>query len=284
MVSQRGFAGSVVAALVGVLMAVALAITAQGATSPVAASNTAVSAGKPLDLVYISDSSGWAVARFYARHLRQERGVTVRVHDQWTAGLPAGTILERLRTPGDTWIRLVRNAEAIVVYGNPTGLGIKTVERGDCLCLAGTGCRAPIALGPQTWRPYVATLKAIYKRIFELREGKPVVLRTANWYEPVISHAPDSPFWAHTSWEEAGIVDPCTMWHESWSAAIARAASAYRVPVADVYRAFNGPDHREDPFAKGYLQADGIHPSNAGRAVIAETLADLGYERVMPPG
>ena len=72
MVSHRGFAGSVVAALVGVLMAVALAITAQGATSAAAASNTAVSAGKPLDLVYISDSSGWAVARFNARHLRQD--------------------------------------------------------------------------------------------------------------------------------------------------------------------------------------------------------------------
>jgi hypothetical protein len=273
----------IVAALAGVLVAVAFATAVHGANEPQSTARRDMSTSRPWDLVYISDSSGWGVAPLYARHIRQDRRVTVRVHDEWQSGLPAVTILERLRTPGDTWIRLVRNAEVIVVYGNPTGLGIKTVERGDCFCLAATGCRAPIALGPQTWRAYVATLKAIYKRIFELRTGKPVILRTADWYEPVISHAPDSPFWAHTSWEEAGIVDPCTRWHESWSAAIARAADAYGVPVADVYGAFNGPGHREDPFAKGYLQDDGIHPSNPGRTVIAEALAALGYRQVKPP-
>jgi lysophospholipase L1-like esterase len=44
------------------------------------------------------------------------------------------------------------------------------------------------------------------------------------------------------------------------------------VPVADVYKAFNGPAHLEDPVDKGYMPGDNIHPSDAGRAVIAETL------------
>jgi len=273
----------VLLAVFGLLVAVALTTAAAGTNGSEASSGRAVLTGQPWDLVYISDSSGWGVARLYAQHIRQDRGVTVRVHDQWTAGLPALAILERLRTPGDIWARLVRNAEVIVVYGNAAGLGIKTVERGDCSCRATIGCKAPIALGPQTWRPYVVTLKAIYKRIFELRNGKQAILRTANWYVPMISHAPDSMFWAHRSWEEAGIVDACTRQEESHSAAIARAAAAYRAPMADVYTAFNGRDHREDPFAKGYLQADGIHPSDGGRAVIAQTLADLGYTQVKPP-
>jgi hypothetical protein len=264
-------------------LAAAFTTVGDGANESEPAAGRAAPASQPWDLVYISDSSGWGVAPRYARRIRQARGVRVRVHDEWQAGLAAVTVLRGLRTRGDRSIGLVRNAEVIVVYGNAGGLGITSVERGDCACSATTGCRAPLAVSPRTWRPYVATLKAIYKRIFELRKGKPVILRTANWYVPEISHAPDSPFWAHTSWEQAGIVDVCTRYHEEQQAAIARAAAAYRVRVADVYRAFNGPGHREDPFAKGYLQADGIHPSNAGRAVVAQRLAGLGYAKVKPP-
>lgn len=280
---MRRAAVVVVAACIVVLLGAARA-TAPSDAAP-ATTGSGSPQGQPWDLVYISDSSGWGVARFYARRIKQDRGVTVRVHDEWQGGLPAVTILERLRTPGDPWARLVRNAEAIVVYGNPAGLGIKTVDAGGCSCRPANGCRAPLAFNARSWRPYVATLKAIYKRIFELRAGKPVILRTANWYVPMVSHPPDLPlFFAHMSWEQAGIVDACTREEESHSAAIARAAAAYRVPMADVYTAFNGPDHREDPFAKGYLQADGIHPSDAGRAIIAQTLAALGYKQVRPPG
>jgi lysophospholipase L1-like esterase len=70
---------------------------------------------------------------------------------------------------------------------------------------------------------------------------------------------------------------------ETFSWAISQAAKAYHVPVADVYRAFNGKSHREDPVAKGYIKADGIHPNNRGRAVIAKTIAALGYRKVAPP-
>jgi hypothetical protein len=233
-----------------------------------------------MDLVWISESSGWSVARFYARRIRQDLGATVRAHDLWEGNLMAVDILDRLRTPGHPWIRLIREAEVIVVKGGPVGLSIKTVERGDCVV---AGCQRPLAIGPRTWRPYVAALKAIYARIFEIRKGKPVILRTANWYVPNISHAPACPGFAPVSLEDCGIVDVCTRWYESWDAAIVRAAAAYRVPVADVHSVFNGPTHREDPVAKGYIQGDGIHPSNAGREVMAKTLGDLGYKPVKPP-
>ena len=263
--TSRQLIGALVAALLGVLAAVALATTVRGATDPASASAQAARTGEPWDLVYISDSSGWGVARFYAGRIKQHLGVSVRVHDEWVGDLSARTILERLRTPGDPWIRLVRNADVIVVYGNFSGLGIKQVE--NCIF-----AKTPVARGPRYWRPYVVALKAIYKRIFELRNGRPVILRTANWYVPIVSRM-----------KQAGILDACTRWAESWSAAIVRAAATYRIPVADVYTAFNGTDHREDPSAKGYLQPDGIHPSGKGRAVIAKKLAALGYKRVTPP-
>jgi len=265
----------IVAALVGVLVAVAFATAVHGQNAPESASGRAVPTGQPWDLVYISDSSGWGVAHFYARRIRHDRGVTVRVHDEWQGDLAALTILQRLRAPWDPWVRLIRDAEVIVVY--PVGLAV--VKGGDCV----TSSDPPLAVGPQLWTKYVAGLKAIYKRIFEIRKGRPVILRTAHWYVPVISHAPSSPFFRSKSWDEAGITEICTKQWEWNSWAIAKAAASYRVRVADVYSAFNGRTHLEDPVAKGYIQTDGIHPNNKGRAVIAQTLAALGYKRVEPP-
>jgi hypothetical protein len=236
----------------------------------------APAARQPLDLLWISDSSGWGVARFYARQIRQDLGVAVRVHDEWQGDLSAVSVLERLRTPSSTWINKIRNAEVIFVSGNPIGSVI--VKGGDCM----STCEPPLEVGAQAWPKYIATLKAIFKRIFAIRKGAPVILRTANWYVPTIAHASASPLYKYVCWDDCGITDVCTQSFEWLSRAISSAAAAYRVPVADVYSAFNGPDHREDPVAKGYIQADNIHVNDTGRAVFADTLAALGYEPVKP--
>jgi hypothetical protein len=259
--------GRAIAYLFIVVVAALGAVAAVGTSGFGATVDTAAASGKPFDLVYISDSSGWGVARFYGREIEKARGVTVRVHDQWVSGLPAVTILERLRTAGDPWVSLVRNAEVIVVYGSPVGLEV--VKGGDCV----TSTESPLKVGPQVWVKYVQALKAIYKQIFEIRGGKPVILRTANYYVPLGS----------SGWKDAGILDICTKKFESQATAQAKAAAAYRVPVADVYTALNGTTHLEDPVAKGYIGSDGLHLNSKGRAVVAKTLADLGYRQVKPP-
>ena len=271
--------GVLVAALAGFLVAAAFATTVAGGKGPATASGVAVPASEPMDLVWISDSVGWGVARFYAQRIREDLGVAVRVRDKWEGDLTAVAVLQRLRTPGHPWIRLIRNAEVVFVSGNAAGSAI--VKGGNCVT---TGCQRPKAVGPRPFRPYVAILKAIHKRIFEIRRGKPVIMRSANWYVPVISHAPNNPFYQHVSWDGCGITAVCTRQFECLASAIAKAAAAYGVPVADVYTAFNGSGHREDPVDKGYIDTDGIHVNDAGRAVFAETLAALGYEQVTPPG
>lgn len=114
--ARRGGVGvvlSVVALLVGTLATV----MALGAGSGSASSQVAA-AGKPYDLVWISDSTGWGVASVCAGRIRQDLHVKVRVHDRWEGGLPAMEILKRLRTPRSDFtglIPLVRDAEVIVV-------------------------------------------------------------------------------------------------------------------------------------------------------------------------
>jgi hypothetical protein len=273
---RKRFLGAFVVAVVGVLLVAVFAATVRGAAT--STSDVGSTAREPMDLVWISDSVGWGVAGFYAEHIREDLGVAVRAQDRWEGDLTAATVLQRLRTPKHRWIRLIRNAEVIFVSGNSYGL--YQGKGGNCVS---TGCKRPITYGPRAHRQYIAVLKAIYRRIFEIRNGRPVIMRTNNWYAPAISQPPNSLFYEPVSWKSCGIVDLCTKCFERLSWAISRAAGPYHVRVADVYTAFNGPDHREDPVAKGYIQEDGIHVSDAGRAVFAQTLADLGYEPARPP-
>jgi hypothetical protein len=47
--------------------------------------------------------------------------------------------------------------------------------------------------------------------------------------------------------------------------------------MASMYDAFNGPDHDQDPVAKGYIGDDGEHCSDAGKAAQVDVLDALGY-------
>jgi lysophospholipase L1-like esterase len=59
-------------------------------------------------------------------------------------------------------------------------------------------------------------------------------------------------------------------------------ATQYGIPVARVYRDFNGPNGDQDPGDKGYIAADGFHNNDAGARRMAELLRELGYEPLAP--
>lgn len=54
-------------------------------------------------------------------------------------------------------------------------------------------------------------------------------------------------------------------------------AVEYGYQVAAVHFAYNGANGNEDPYAKGYLLSDVIHPSPLGHRVIADALRTSGY-------
>jgi hypothetical protein len=45
----------------------------------------------------------------------------------------------------------------------------------------------------------------------------------------------------------------------------------------------NGPAHDVDPAAQGWLDDDAMHPNDAGRALLFDTLAAAGWEASEPP-
>jgi hypothetical protein len=47
--------------------------------------------------------------------------------------------------------------------------------------------------------------------------------------------------------------------------------------------AFNGPQHDEDPIAKGLIQFDMLHLNEDGQQLLAGTLAEAGFDTSEPP-
>jgi hypothetical protein len=227
------------------------------------------------DLVWISDSSGWRVAEVYAQMIEQDTGVKVNVHDNWIGGLAAGDVLHGLQGTPTPSMQLARNAdeireaEVIVIYGNPSASWAED-NPADWMCVSVVGQNYVNNCDMSTFDQYISDLKAIYEIIFELREGKPTIVRAFDAYNPLIAR-----------FEEQGVYEECKACWANYNAAIHQAAEAFNVPVAEVAAAWNGPDFDQDPVAKGYTK-DGEHPNEEGVHVIAETIRTLGYAPVVP--
>jgi hypothetical protein len=63
------------------------------------------------------------------------------------------------------------------------------------------------------------------------------------------------------------------------------AADLRGMPHVDVHQAFNGPNGDLDPIGMGHVLPlpDGVHPSNAGHAAIADLMRDSGYAPLYTP-
>jgi hypothetical protein len=225
---------------------------------------------EPWDLVWFSDSGGWGVAEAWADVIEESQGVEVRVHDHSVGGLSAVTLLDMLGNESSPVRDEVAAAEIVVVYGNPEGSGA-TSDIGICVSTSTARRDPPQRYDLADFAPYEEVLREIYDVIFELRDGRPTIIRAIDLYSPVIA-----------DWRAAGIDEECTAAWETWLQAIREAGAEYAVPTASMFDAFNGADHDEDPREKGYIGSDGQHTLPAGQAVQAQTLHALGYDPIVP--
>ena len=249
--------------------------------SPSAAVSDSPSA-EEWDLLWISDSSGSGdVAPAFAARIEEDLGVSVRVRPAWSANQSIRTVLDVLRGQDGGTLRTwgagdvdlpaaVREAEIIVVSGNQLESPTEGHPASGCM----GDCTADISCGPETWTQYEADLVAVFDEIFAIREGRPVVLRTHDYYLP----------WGpRARWEACGQVAVCADCHREWSMAIHRAGAARGVPVARYLAAFSGPAF-DQPMPSAWTVDEPGHPSREGAEHFAEVMAGLGYDPVAPPG
>ncbi len=230
------------------------------------------------DLLWVSDSSGWGVAEIYGQFIAEDNDVEVRVEDSWIGGLSAGAILQGLKEQNTKNFALdklrdkIAESEVIVIYGNPEGSEDPS-NPGDWNCGQNDLTKCYVAqCSSDTFAKYIADLKEIYRIIFEIRQGKPTIIRAIDAYNPSLV----------SKCEPDGVFDACVSCWEAYNEAIHQAAEAMGVPVAGVFDAWNGKDHIEDPIAKAYTQEDNVHPNELGATVIAQLLRELGYDPILP--
>ena len=227
------------------------------------------------DLVFISDSSGWGAADLYAEYIRESLGKEVEVHDLSIGGLTAGRVLRALRQEGQEahfdlakLPELIAEAEVIVFYANPEE-SVFEENPGDWHC---TGFGAFVNdCSMNTFTQYRADLDAIYEAFFALRKGKPTLIRAFDAYNPL-----------YKSYQREDVYEACWQCWQNYNTVIHQAAQAHGVPVAEVYRAFNGRNYDEDPNDKGWIGSDKVHTSKEGQRAIADLLNDLDYEPITP--
>jgi lysophospholipase L1-like esterase len=128
---------------------------------------------------------------------------------------------------------------------------------------------ACISAEVERFRP---TFDAVFKRLVELRAGRPTIYRAIDRYNDWIGF-------------EGGEVPPVAVevsvsYNDAWNSMICESAETNGFACAEISTAFNGEDGRT---ASGHLLApDYIHPSDAGHERIAEVLVELGFAPLVP--
>jgi hypothetical protein len=225
-------------------------------------------------LVVIGDSSLWGLGEALAEQIEKDLGVKVTVYDVTLSVLSAGRVLKVLEGGSDPNLKLkelashLEEAEMVVMWTNPNDSSDPNFPFEVDACFSS---RAPGEYSAKGLEKFSADLQSIWTKIFELRQGQPVILRGVDFYNPLV-----------TPWQQAGVFEACTECWEILSAATRQAAEASGVPFLSRLDAFNGPEHDQDPRAKGLISEDGEHPSPLASELTARLLSEMGYEQTIP--
>lgn len=231
--------------------------------------------GETWQLVIISDSSLWGVGEVLADRIEKDTGVEVEYVDYATGTQSARDVLDALRTGTSPSMALeklpaiLKDAEYVVVFLNYWDSidAEHPLDMDQCFA-----SQKPKNCDPENFGQWTADLNGIWGEVLKLRAGQPTILRAVDLYNPLVQ-----------PWKENGVFEECTLCWENMSDAARKAAEPYRIPFVSRLDGMNGINHDEDPREKGFILPDGEHPSELGAQYMADLLADMGYDPVIPP-
>jgi hypothetical protein len=252
------FSRSVTVLSLAVALFMLVACTPATTTTPMQAGTP--KPGQVLHLVVLGDFQSFGFGEYYARQIESDLGVKVEVDDLTSGGYTPANLLNDLRSGTGSRFgikRAVKQANVVVFSVAPIDY-IEEQENGqlDCSATALAG--------------YKAALDSVYAEIFALRKGQPTLIRTKDYFCNFYSN-----------WKKAGKYEDHMRCWAAWNGVIHQAAADHKVPVAEVFAAFNGPGHDQDPLDKG-LQDDNGLANEAGKKLIADLFRKLGYEPIVP--
>jgi hypothetical protein len=220
-------------------------------------------------LVVIGDSSLWGLGKAMAMQIEKDQGVKVELYDATPGGLSVGNVRKALEKGDSTYLSLtklndeLKTAQYVIMFANPMDsmLPDKPIEFDACFF-----AEKPGDCGLDRFVNYISDLEFIWKKIIELRAGQPTILRAVDIYNPLVG-----------SWIKNGVFNECTACWANMSTAARQAAGNLGIPFLSRFDAFNGRNHQEDPRQKGYILADGEHPTDLANEHTAKLLSAMGY-------
>lgn len=229
------------------------ALPERAPASPAWREETTTSVGAVWDYVALGDSLAVGVGarkgyvERYADHAAADTGARVRVTNLGLSGQTSPQLLAALRED-DSMRRKIRTAEIITfnIGINDLGRAGEAHENGACGGPDNERClRTAVKRTKGNW-------DAIVAEITGLRSTEEAAVRTAGLgYTPRVEE----------------VYEPYLM---EVNQHIARTATAHGIPYAQPY------------LGEGYMSPDGIHPNDAGYAIVAERLRALGYGPLEP--
>jgi len=212
----------------------------------------------------------------YAKALATDNGVLVAPTDLGVPGWTSQDLLNALKTK--LVFRLAAFTANVITWnigGNDLSAARNLYKNGTCGGDDHQDClRAAVAALKNNWDGILQTL-------LTLRHGRPTILRTMDIYNPFVAEDKASDTYAPSGPGNTDF-DVLKPYLDDVNAYIFGTSTAHGVLVAQVYDAFNGPLHDQDPAAAGLLAFDEFHPNAAGHALIASRLRALGYFTVTP--
>lgn len=202
----------------------------------------------------------------YARMVEEQFGVPVEVRDRTVRGISS---TELLRAFASERARTDQIEADMILLAIPTSGWQEALQT-----VAGFEGRDPSDCGgddnQQCLRDSLSGYKNDVKVIFSVltanHDPSQTLIRVVDTYQ---LHVVD-----HLSSDTLQITNP--YWREAQEF-LEETAATYGIPVAQVYDEFMGPNGIDDPQDRGFVNADQMHPTEAGVLRIAELLHDLGY-------
>ena len=217
----------------------------------------------------IDDPQGGGYVPRFRAHVQQDAGVTVNLVNRGVPGWTSDDLLNALRA--DQSLRAQVASSRVVTFnigGNDVLNALQRYQAGTCGGADNRQCFG------ETVARFKSNWNAIIAQILSLRSTDDTVIRTMDIYNPVVFEL-----------QFFGVFNQVKPYLDDLNRHIFVTAIANRIPVAHVYREFNGPNGDQDARfpPRSYMAGDGIHPNAAGHAAIANAFRALSYRPLAGP-
>jgi lysophospholipase L1-like esterase len=246
--------------------------TTEGAPQAPTTETATTEATEPLVYVAMGDSLGntpdepEGVVWQYAEKLEQHFGIEVDLRNRVVGGIASSELLERLRT--DEGLRADLAVADVVTTDIPINVWVKPMQ-----IVGGWGGADPADCGGEDREQCLRDALDQYKADTDAIIDELMAICS----DDVLIRLYDN-FMINTGYKlETGTLDTINPYWKAGMDHVEESAARHGIPVAQVYDEFMGDSGTDDPYTKGLLLDDQLHPNAEGAALIADLLDKLGY-------